>query len=91
MMRYLAMAGGLWVAFAPLARAQVDEARLQQLVAIICDNGGAMETSDAAQILPAQGFTMSETQGIVAVLEDRGQVVPTAGMATLKLAPEACQ
>ncbi|MEO0668596.1 MAG: hypothetical protein AAFZ99_11855 [Pseudomonadota bacterium] len=76
---------------ATAAQANVDEARVAQLVAIICENGGSMETSEAAHILPAQGYTMEETQGIVAILEDRGQVVPTAGIATLKLTDAACQ
>ncbi|MEO0380308.1 MAG: hypothetical protein AAF252_08545 [Pseudomonadota bacterium] len=73
------------------AHAQVDEARIEQLVSIICKNGGSMETSEAAKLLPQNGFTMKETQGIVSVLEQRGQVVPTAGMSTLKLNAVACQ
>ena len=79
------------IGVATAAQANVDEARLEQLVAIICENGGSMETSEAAQILPAQGVTMEETQGIVAVLEERGQVAPTAGIATLKLTDAACR
>ena len=76
---------------ASVAQANVSDARVKQLVAIICQNGGAMETSEAAQILPSQGFTMEETQAIVGVLEQRGQVVPTAGIATLKLTDAACR
>ena len=73
------------------AEAQVDETRLALLVSIICDNGGQMETEEAATVLPKHGFDMSETQDIVAVLERRGQVVPTQGIATLKLTPDACR
>ena len=79
------------VPFAAFAKGKVDETRLDLLVSIICGNGGAMETSQAAQILPSQGFSMEETQGIVAELEKRGKVVPTAGIATLQLTDQACQ
>ena len=76
---------------ATLAQGKVDEARLEKLVAIICANGGSMHTSKAAEVLPAQGFSMAETQAIVAELEKRNQVEPTAGMATLTLTKQACQ
>ena len=68
-----------------------DHTRLDLLISLICENGGSMETSQAAQILPAHGFTMEETQALVATLEQRGQVVQTPGIATLKLTPETCQ
>ena len=76
---------------ATVAQGKVDEARVAQLVALICENGGSMHTQDAATILPKQGFTMEETQGIVAELERRKQVVPTAGMAVLQLTDAACR
>ena len=76
---------------AALAQGKVDEARLELLVSIICDNGGSMHTSKAAEVLPAQGFTMTETQGIVAELENRDQLVPTEGIATLSLKKRACR
>ena len=74
-----------------LANAKVDEARLEKLVSIICENGGSMETSQAAQILPAQGFTMEETQGIVAELEKRKLVRNSNDMSTLRLKRSACR
>ncbi|MEL7092231.1 MAG: hypothetical protein AAFN94_10905 [Pseudomonadota bacterium] len=73
------------------AAARVADDRVDLLVSLICDNGGAMETSDAAKILPPHGYTMDETQAIVAELEKRGQVVPTAGIATLQLTESACK
>ena len=75
---------------AALAQGKVDEARVTLLVSLICDSGGSMHTEDAATILPQQGFTMEETQGIVAELERLKQVVPTAGMAVLQLTDDAC-
>ncbi|MEM6760522.1 MAG: hypothetical protein AAF601_13685 [Pseudomonadota bacterium] len=80
------------VCFAALpVTAKVAEDRVALLVKLICDNGGAMETSDAATLLPPHGFTMDETQAIVAELEKRDQVVPTAGISTLQLTKSACQ
>ena len=73
------------------AHAQVSETRVHQLVALICENGGSMETSEAARILPQEGFSMKETQGSVAFLEQRVHVIPTTGMGTLKLSATACQ
>ena len=74
-----------------LSSAGVDEARLQELVGIICDNGGSMHTSEAAQVLPASGFAMDETQAIVAELERRKLVAKTQGIAVLKLKNKACR
>ena len=75
---------------APVGAAGVKKDRVDLLVSLICKNGGSMETSKAAEILPKHGFTMQETQSFVAELEKRGQVQATAGMATLKLKKSAC-
>ena len=75
----------------PAMAAGPKEERVKLLVSLICDAGGSMETSKAAEVLPKHGFTMKETQAIVAELEDRKLVTPTKGMATLKLKKKACR
>ena len=90
MIRTTVMAVCLCLPALAVAKGKVDEKRLSLLVSIVCENGGKMHTSDAARVLPAQGFTMEETQSLVAELENRGQVVPTAGIATLQLTAAAC-
>ena len=66
------------------------EDRLALMVSMVCANGGAMTTAEAATLLPAEGFSMDEAQAIVAELENRGQVVPMQGIDTLQLTADAC-
>ena len=70
----------------------LDEAKLQKLVGLICNNGGYIYEEAAAALLPNYGYTKEEVLGLEAELLERGMIDKAASVekGALVLIPAAC-
>ena len=70
----------------------LDEAKLQKLVGLICNNGGYIYEEAAAALLPNYGYTKEEVLGLEAELLERGMIdkAKSVEKGALVLTPAAC-